>query len=106
MTSPTRNRWDFITFLEQLEAEIPADRQVIAILDNLSTHKTREVEDWLGAHPRWRFAFTPKHAEASGRRVASAQQLTDSRAGVRTGAWPPGGGQPSPSGARATDSLR
>ena len=62
MTSPTRNRWDFITFLEQLEAEIPADRQVIAILDNLSTHKTREVEDWLAAHPRWRFAFTPKHA--------------------------------------------
>lgn len=62
MTSQTRNRWDFIAFLEQLEAEIPADQQVIAILDNLSTHKTREVEDWLAEHPRWRFAFTPKHA--------------------------------------------
>lgn len=62
MTSPTRNRWDFITFLEQLEAEIPADQRVIAVLDNLSTHKTREVEDWLAVHPRWRFSFTPKHA--------------------------------------------
>ncbi len=62
MTSQTRNRWDFIAFLEQLEAEIPADQQVIAILDNLSTHKTREVEDWLAEHPRWGFTFTPKHA--------------------------------------------
>lgn len=62
MTSATRNRWDFIAFLEQLEAEIPPDQQVIAILDNLSTHKTREVEDWLDAHPRWQFVFTPKHA--------------------------------------------
>lgn len=62
MTSHTRNRWDFLAFLEQLEAEIPADERVIAVLDNLSTHKTREVEDWLAEHPRWRFVFTPKHA--------------------------------------------
>ena len=62
MTSATRNRWDFMAFLEQLEAEIPAGQRVIAILDNLSTHKTKDVEDWLAEHPRWRFVFTPKHA--------------------------------------------
>jgi transposase len=62
MTSQTRNRFDFLAFLEQLESEIPAGQQVIAILDNLSTHKTAEVEDWLAAHPRWRFQFTPRHA--------------------------------------------
>jgi transposase len=62
MTSATRNRWDFMAFLEQLEAEIPAGQRVIAILDNLSTHKTKDVEDWLAGHPRWRFVFTPKHA--------------------------------------------
>ena len=62
MTSQTRNRWDFLAFLEQLDAEIPAEQRVIAILDNLSTHKTREVENWLAAHPRWQFVFTPKHA--------------------------------------------
>jgi transposase len=62
MTSQTRNRWDFLAFLEQLEADIPAEQPVIAILDNLSTHKTREVDDWLAAHPRWHFVFTPKHA--------------------------------------------
>ena len=62
MTAPTRNRWDFLAFLEQIEDEVPAGRRVIAILDNLSTHKTTEVKDWLVAHPRWQLVFTPKHA--------------------------------------------
>lgn len=62
MTSKTRNRFDFIRFLDQLEAEVPAAKRVIAILDNLATHKTEEVTDWLARHPRWRFQFTPNHA--------------------------------------------
>lgn len=62
MASKTRNRFDFIRFLDQLEDEIPAGKQVIAVLDNLSTHKTEEVDDWLAEHPRWRFQFTPTHA--------------------------------------------
>ena len=62
MASKTRNRFDFIEFLDQLEGEIPATKQVVAVLDNLSTHKTKEVDEWLAAHPRWRFQFTPTHA--------------------------------------------
>ncbi|MCA1698889.1 MAG: IS630 family transposase [Actinobacteria bacterium] len=62
MTAATRNQWDFITFLDQLDGEIPTSQQVIAVLDNLSTHKTQAVQTWLDAHPRWRFVFTPKHA--------------------------------------------
>ncbi len=62
MTAPTRNRWDFIAFLDQLEAEIPAAGRVVAVLDNLSTHKTTEVQDWLVEHPRWQLVFTPTHA--------------------------------------------
>ena len=62
MPSKTRNRFDLIRFLDQLEAEIPAGREVIAISDNLSTRTTQEVTDWLAEHPRWRFVFTPKHA--------------------------------------------
>jgi len=57
MTSQTRNRWDFITFLEQLEAEIPADQQVIAVFDNLSTHKCQGSPRFLrcdhGSSPPW-----------------------------------------------------
>ncbi len=62
MTAPTRNQFDFIAFLEQLETEIPAGQQVIAVLDNLSTHKTPNVQAWLDEHPRWQMVFTPKHA--------------------------------------------
>ena len=62
MPSKTRNRFDLIRFLDQLETEIPAGRQVIAITDNLSTRTTGEVTQWLAHHPRWRFVFTPKHA--------------------------------------------
>ena len=62
MPAKTRNRFDLIRFLDQLETEIPAGRQVIAISDNLSTRTTREVSDWLADHPRWRVVFAPKHA--------------------------------------------
>lgn len=62
MPAKTRNRFDLLRFLDQLETEIPAGREVIAISDNLSTRTTQEVSDWLADHPRWRFVFTPKHA--------------------------------------------
>lgn len=56
------SRVEFLDFLELVEAEIPADKQVHAILDNLQVHKTAEVVAWLEAHPRWHFHFTPTHA--------------------------------------------
>jgi len=64
MPSKTRNRFDLIRFLDHLDTEIPvvAGQQIVAITDNLSTRTTQEVTDWLDAHPRWRFQFTPKHA--------------------------------------------
>lgn len=62
MPAKTRNRFDLLRFLDQLEREIPSGREVIAISDNLSTRTTQEVSDWLADHPRWRFVFTPKHA--------------------------------------------
>jgi transposase len=63
MPSKTRNRHDLIRFLEQLDAEIPDDgREIVAISDNLSTRTTKEVNEWLEAHPRWSFQFTPTHA--------------------------------------------
>lgn len=56
------SRVEFLDFLKRLERDIPADKAVHAILDNLQVHKTPEVEAWLEAHPRWRFHFTPTHA--------------------------------------------
>lgn len=64
MPSKTRNRFDLIRFLDELDQAIPVveDQQIVAITDNLSTRKTQEVTDWLAEHPRWRFQFTPTHA--------------------------------------------
>jgi transposase len=64
MPSKTRNRFDLIRFLNHLDAEIPLveGQRIVAISDNLSTRGTEEVQDWLEAHPRWSFQFTPTHA--------------------------------------------
>ena len=64
MASKTRNRFDLIRFLDQLDQEIPVvpAQRIVAISDNLSTRGTQEVQDWLKAHPRWSFQFTPTHA--------------------------------------------
>jgi transposase len=64
MPSKTRNRFDLIRFLDQLDEEIPVleDQRIVAITDNLSTRTTQEVTDWLKAHPRWSLQFTPTHA--------------------------------------------
>jgi transposase len=56
------SRVEFLDFLDRLEQQIPADKYVHAILDNLQVHKTPEVVAWLDSHPRWRFHFTPTHA--------------------------------------------
>ena len=64
MASKTRDRYDLIRFLDQLDAQLPVvqGQKIVAITDNLSTRGTQEVQDWLQAHPRWGFQFTPKHA--------------------------------------------
>jgi transposase len=64
MSSKTRNRWDLIRFLDQLEADIPIveGQKIVAVTDNLFTRGTEEVQQWLQAHPRWSFQFTPTHA--------------------------------------------
>jgi transposase len=50
---------EFIRFLNRLEREIPADKDVHVILDNYAAHKKDKVEAWLARHPRWTFHFTP-----------------------------------------------
>jgi len=53
---------EFIRFLNQVEAQIPAGKIVHAIVDNYATHKHPTVRAWLVRHPRWVFHFTPTSA--------------------------------------------
>lgn len=50
---------EFIRFLNAVEASIPTDRSVHAILDNEAAHKHPKVRAWLDRHPRWSFHFVP-----------------------------------------------
>ncbi|MGH9350770.1 MAG: IS630 family transposase, partial [Terriglobia bacterium] len=52
---------EFVRFLNHLEENLPADRQVHLIMDNYCTHKSAEVQRWLkpGKRKRFHFHFTP-----------------------------------------------
>ncbi|GEN01740.1 hypothetical protein MRA01_62790 [Methylobacterium radiotolerans] len=53
---------EFIRFLNTIEATVPPDKAIHAILDNVATHKHPKVRAWLARHPRWTFHFTPTSA--------------------------------------------
>jgi transposase len=56
----THTAKDFIAFLNKIDSEVP-DLDLHVILDNLSTHKTPAIHDWLLRHPRFHFHFTPTY---------------------------------------------
>jgi transposase len=53
---------EFIRFLNAIEAQVPARKEIHAIVDNYATHKHPKVRQWLARHPRWTFHFTPTSA--------------------------------------------
>ena len=59
-TTKTKKRVDFQAFMDDIVADVPRDREVHVILDNLSTHKRND--DWLAAHPNVKFHYTPTSA--------------------------------------------
>ena len=52
---------DFVAFLNKVNRTVPAELDVHVILDNLSTHKTPQVQKWLLRHRRFHFHFTPTY---------------------------------------------
>jgi transposase len=52
---------DFLAFLRLLARTYPRG-EVEVVLDNVSTHKSPDVQAWLAKHPRFTFHFTPTSA--------------------------------------------
>ena len=52
---------EFLDFLNLLARTYPR-RPIHVVLDNVSTHKTPEIAQWLGRHKRFHFHFTPTSA--------------------------------------------
>lgn len=56
---PRHRGREFLSFLREIERNIPSDLDVHLIMDNYATHKTEPIRKWLGARPRWHVHFTP-----------------------------------------------
>ena len=53
---------EFRAFLDRVERGLPPGLEVHLVLDNLKTHKTRLIHDWLVKHPHFHLHFTPTSA--------------------------------------------
>jgi transposase len=53
---------EFVSFLSEVVATQPKGREIHVILDNLSTHKTQQVQAFLALHPQVALHFTPTYS--------------------------------------------
>jgi len=61
-TAPRHTTEEFVAFLGAIVAEQPKGQEIHIILDNLSTHKTRRVRDFLAVQPHVHLHFTPTYS--------------------------------------------
>jgi len=61
-TAPRHTSAEFVDFLTELVSTAKWAREIHIVLDNLSAHKTKAVEEFLQAHPTVRFHFTPTYS--------------------------------------------
>jgi len=52
---------EFRTFLDTIEANVPAELDVHIVLDNYGTHKTALIRKWFAKRPRFHVHFTPTY---------------------------------------------
>jgi transposase len=50
---------EFKKFLVAIDKAVPAELDVHLVCDNLATHKTPLIHEWLARHPRFHVHFTP-----------------------------------------------
>lgn len=61
-TAERHTSTEFISFLNELVSKTPAEKDIHIVLDNLSAHKTKTVNEFLEQNPRVRFHFTPTYS--------------------------------------------
>ena len=53
---------EWLKFLQLIDQQTPADKELHLIVDNYATHKHPRVKSWLARHPRFHIHFTPTSA--------------------------------------------
>jgi len=56
------NSATFCSFLDAIDGTVDAELAIHVILDNGSSHVSKETKAWFAAHPRWVVHYTPVHA--------------------------------------------
>lgn len=59
---PQHRHQEFLQFLRQIDASVPAHLDIHLVVDNYATHKHAKVKRWLAARPRYHMHFTPTYA--------------------------------------------
>ncbi len=62
MTAGRHTSKEFVAFLKGLVARTGWAKEIHVVLDNLSAHKTKDVERFLAEHPQVHFHFTPTYS--------------------------------------------
>ena len=62
LTPKQRGELQFVTFLGDVVASQPEEREIHIILDNLSAHKTPLVHEFLQQHKNVALHFTPTYS--------------------------------------------
>jgi transposase len=61
-TAPRHTSAEFVAFLSDVVASQPRTRDIHLIADNLSTHETKKVREFLASHPRVHIRYTPTYS--------------------------------------------
>ena len=79
---------EFVKFLNHLEKQLPAEREIHLIMDNYCTHKSAEVQRWIKPRKRKRFHFhfTPTSSSWLNQVERFFAELTTKR--IRRGTFP------------------
>ena len=59
---PYHRHQEFLSFLRQIDANVPPDLDMHLVLDNYAAHKHEKVKAWLARHPRYHLHFVPTYS--------------------------------------------
>ena len=59
---PRHRHQEYLSFLREIEKNVPKNLEVHIIVDNYATHKHLRVRRWFATRPRFHLHFTPTYA--------------------------------------------
>jgi putative transposase len=59
---PRHRHQDYLSFLREIENNVPKNLEVHIIVDNYATHKHLRVKRWFATRPRFHVHFTPTYS--------------------------------------------